>query len=168
MLVYTKSDVGCYIDGACGHADTRLKLASLIEDLETQEMIDARGYSVTESLRMGSSFGDEVGSWPDDLGDELDALDILQNFTEGGLVWEFESGDLLLTEIEDDTERVRCNQCEALMINGLFCHETGCPNIHARYNDGDWIKTRECRECGCTVDADDQCCNAPFEEEDAQ
>jgi hypothetical protein len=21
-----------------------------------------------------------------------------------------------------------CNQCEALMINGIYCHETGCPN----------------------------------------
>ena len=21
-----------------------------------------------------------------------------------------------------------CNQCEACMINGTFCHETGCPN----------------------------------------
>jgi len=23
---------------------------------------------------------------------------------------------------------MRCNQCEAMMINGVFCHETGCPN----------------------------------------
>lgn len=21
-----------------------------------------------------------------------------------------------------------CNQCEALVINGVYCHETGCPN----------------------------------------
>lgn len=24
--------------------------------------------------------------------------------------------------------KVRCSQCEALVINGLACHETGCPN----------------------------------------
>jgi len=24
--------------------------------------------------------------------------------------------------------RVRCSQCEALVINGLACHEPGCPN----------------------------------------
>jgi hypothetical protein len=24
--------------------------------------------------------------------------------------------------------RVRCSQCEALAINGVPCHETGCPN----------------------------------------
>jgi len=34
-----------------------------------------------------------------------------------------------------------CTQCEELMINGLRCHETGCPEA--------W-KTRkvECFECG--------------------
>ena len=55
---------------------------------------------------------------------------------------------------------MRCDQCEALMINGIFCHETGCPNTHSRYDaeDDRWIKQRECRECGCTVDADEECC----------
>lgn len=24
--------------------------------------------------------------------------------------------------------RVKCSQCEALTINGVPCHETGCPN----------------------------------------
>ncbi len=24
--------------------------------------------------------------------------------------------------------KVRCSQCEALVINGLPCHELGCPN----------------------------------------
>ena len=24
--------------------------------------------------------------------------------------------------------RVRCSQCEAAVINGVACHETGCPN----------------------------------------
>ena len=24
--------------------------------------------------------------------------------------------------------RVRCSQCEAACINGVPCHETGCPN----------------------------------------
>jgi hypothetical protein len=25
--------------------------------------------------------------------------------------------------------KVRCSQCEALVINGIACHETGCPHI---------------------------------------
>jgi hypothetical protein len=32
--------------------------------------------------------------------------------------------------------KVRCSQCEALVINGVPCHETGCP--HA---------THECAGC---------------------
>lgn len=32
--------------------------------------------------------------------------------------------------------RVKCSQCDALVINGLACHETGCPNGRIR-NDRD-------------------------------
>ena len=31
----------------------------------------------------------------------------------------------------------QCGQCEALYINGLFCHEHGCPNGQKRWVDGD-------------------------------
>lgn len=57
-------------------------------------------------------------------------------------------------------KRFRCNQCEAAMINGVFCHETGCPNSNSRYdaNSDTWIKQRKCFECGCMVDEDDLCC----------
>jgi hypothetical protein len=29
---------------------------------------------------------------------------------------------------EDDYVTVRCSGCDALVINGTPCHETGCPN----------------------------------------
>ncbi len=29
---------------------------------------------------------------------------------------------------KNGTHRVRCSQCEALVINGVACHESGCPN----------------------------------------
>ena len=86
-LAYTKKDVGCWIDGAFGLDHQRAKLADMIRDLETQEMIDTRGYSVVESLASDA---------PDDDSDVDDALDILQQFTDADLVWCFESGDLLL------------------------------------------------------------------------
>ena len=35
-----------------------------------------------------------------------------------------------------------CPQCEVLMINGIRCHETGCPEAWKDY-------VRECKECGC-------------------
>lgn len=62
----------------------------------------------------------------------------------------------------------RCDQCAACMIQGVFCHETGCPNTNSRLDaeSGEWIKQRKCRECGCTVDADDLCCDAQDDEEE--
>jgi hypothetical protein len=34
-----------------------------------------------------------------------------------------------------------CDQCQLASINGLVCHETGCPN--------EWkVGTVECRNCG--------------------
>ena len=61
---------------------------------------------------------------------------------------------------------MNCDRCQALMINGVFCHETGCSNTGSRFDEesGDWIKQRECFECGCRVDADDPCCSVPCEE----
>jgi hypothetical protein len=36
--------------------------------------------------------------------------------------------------------KIRCSQCQACSINGVACHETGCPN-----------QTYECRGCNATV-----------------
>jgi len=35
-----------------------------------------------------------------------------------------------------------CDSCEAVMINGVHCHETGCPDAWQDYE-------RECKWCGC-------------------
>jgi len=35
-----------------------------------------------------------------------------------------------------------CNSCEVLAINGVRCHETGCPEAWKDY-------TAKCFECGC-------------------
>lgn len=63
---------------------------------------------------------------------------------------------------EPTSPAVRCDRCAALMIQGVFCHETGCPNTHSRFDaeSGEWVKQRKCFECGCTVDVTDLCCNA--------
>jgi hypothetical protein len=52
---------------------------------------------------------------------------------------------------------VRCDQCEAAMINGVFCHETGCPNTLKTYRDGLWIAVVTCRECGFEVEQGEVC-----------
>lgn len=60
---------------------------------------------------------------------------------------------------------MKCDQCEAMMINNVFCHETGCPNQGKEWRDGEWIRTYECVECGDTHDdaqSAGECC-APVE-----
>jgi len=32
--------------------------------------------------------------------------------------------------------RKSCDQCVAVMINGVFCHETGCPNAQKKRRTG--------------------------------
>ena len=77
------------------------------------------------------------------------------------------SGQTITPDQQEPSIRMRCDQCQALMINGVFCHETGCPNSRSRYDvdSGEWIKQRKCFDCGCTVDADDPCCNADNDDE---
>lgn len=35
-----------------------------------------------------------------------------------------------------------CSQCQAAMINGVYCHEAGCPEAWRDYHV-------DCSECGC-------------------
>lgn len=42
--------------------------------------------------------------------------------------------------------QIDCEQCQIVSVNGVFCHETGCPNI-----------VKPCRECG-NPDKDGTCC----------
>ena len=52
-----------------------------------------------------------------------------------------------------------CNQCEVLIINGVFCHETGCPNQHKNWDEETqtWHSVYECDICGYEVKEDETC-----------
>ena len=54
---------------------------------------------------------------------------------------------------------MHCNQCEPVRINGIFCHEIGCPNMHKTWdaNRGGWIAYKDCFQCGCPVEVGEQC-----------
>jgi hypothetical protein len=60
-------------------------------------------------------------------------------------------------------ERIRCDQCEMLSINGLACHETGCPNQRKTWvPDRGWVRFSKCFECGCGVELGESCdCQEP-------
>ncbi len=48
-----------------------------------------------------------------------------------------------------------CTQCQMLMINGIPCHETGCPEA---WKD----KYYECSECGCPMSPEHKPHNAKY------
>ena len=62
---------------------------------------------------------------------------------------------------------VTCDQCQLARINGLVCHETGCPNAGKTWESerGEWVKYVECRECGCDVEEGTPCCGDDLEPE---
>lgn len=45
---------------------------------------------------------------------------------------------------------MKCNQCNACMINGVFCHELGCPNRGKKWNEEtqNFETVYTCQECG--------------------
>ena len=59
-----------------------------------------------------------------------------------------------------------CDQCNALVINGIFCHEHGCPNERKTWDaeDGQWLKVFKCNHCGDDVLENELC--LCWEEED--
>jgi len=58
------------------------------------------------------------------------------------------------------TRYITCDSCELLSINGLPCHEHGCPNTNATWDteQGEWVRTRTCFECGCECPEGSECC----------
>jgi hypothetical protein len=73
-----------------------------------------------------------------------------------------EVADEIESEEELPGQRVSCPDCQMLSIQGVPCHEQGCPNQGARWDSdsGNWVEQRKCFECGSTVDAEDPCCSA--------
>ena len=64
------------------------------------------------------------------------------------------------------TSKIHCDQCEAAMVNGVFCHEHGCPNARKTWVIGrGWVRFLECRECGYDVEEGETCDCLEYAEE---
>ncbi|MCJ7784153.1 MAG: hypothetical protein MUP41_09475 [Desulfobacterales bacterium] len=50
-----------------------------------------------------------------------------------------------------------CDQCAWATINGHFCHEAGCPNVHKTWIDGEWVRFVDCDICGHPVPVAETC-----------
>lgn len=53
--------------------------------------------------------------------------------------------------------RVHCDQCQMLSINGIPCHESGCPNSRKIWDpeSQSWKRLVECSNCGFEYFAED-------------
>jgi hypothetical protein len=57
------------------------------------------------------------------------------------------------------TRTPKCNQCDSMTINGVYCHETGCPNMGKTWieDEGQWVSFIPCHDCGFDVREDTIC-----------
>lgn len=94
-MVYTKDDVGCWIDGAFGEEHAAAKLLRMLSD-SGQEHIQEDWEDLTDPTSCFSRA---------EAVDEFCriATAVLQDQTEAGLVWIWEAGDLILTT-EDELD----------------------------------------------------------------
>jgi hypothetical protein len=108
------------------------------------------------SLRPGDTDAEYLESytpaqmaWCEDRGEELSmhAYDLEHVDEEAAERAETEAARVLAEEDEAAERRVLgCDQCEVLSINGVACHETGCPRAHIDPATGRFY-TRRCRWC---------------------
>jgi len=54
---------------------------------------------------------------------------------------------------------IKCDQCNEMMINGVRCHERGCPNDNKAYDPdcGQWVNVYTCWVCGYEVQEGEVC-----------
>ena len=65
---------------------------------------------------------------------------------------------------------MKCNQCNAAMINGVFSHESGCPNRGKKWFEDveEFLTVYTCAECGSEYSNEEtlESCCAPAEDEE--
>lgn len=55
--------------------------------------------------------------------------------------------------------KLGCNQCNAGMVDGSFCHQPGCPNTGKTWvaECGQWIAFQVCSECNSIIALGQSC-----------
>lgn len=93
---FTDADLGGWIDGAYGSEHAVEKMEEMLDDLGTQYAENL----VNELEEIADLDLEEAGEAYDEWLE--DATTALQEETEPGLVWEWEAGDLVLREDDDE------------------------------------------------------------------
>lgn len=84
--IWTKADVGCYVDGANGESHAVERVYDLLEACGEE------GAKLRDDMNGDGDDGYSIDEWLDD------ATDVLQEHTEDGFYWYWEAGDLFLCD----------------------------------------------------------------------
>ena len=112
---------GCMPDSIDAHEDKAAAILAAV-DLFADTLDDRSNNNMVMDLRTD---GIHYFAHPRDAGADYVSVEYLD--------------DVEPEDYDDDTPDNSCNQCVAAMINGHYCHETGCPNTHKVKVDGEWI-----------------------------
>ncbi len=124
--LFTKDDCGCYAE--CGNGEDHRR--SVLADTLREICIDAMTIGSEEYNTAFTIHNDLLKPSSEDYSEEDDAIDILNDYTEKGIYWEMVDGDLMLNPLS------LCDHCDCVRINGLICHEHGCPNRNRELEKG--------------------------------
>lgn len=84
---FTDDDIGSHIDGAFGHDHAMARMADMLGDVASQ-----RAQNLLDEYDDGELDDEDEDEWLND------ATEALQEVTAPGLTWEWEAGDLALTQ----------------------------------------------------------------------
>jgi hypothetical protein len=137
--------------------ESRINGADYYESEECHYDLEALFDQLNEWAGPGLSFGShegdgsDYGFWPCYQDDDDDQDDDDQD------------------DDDQDKPGVTCDSCAWARINGVFCHETGCPNAGRTWDQDReaWIKYVPCWSCGDDVEVGETCdCNECNESDD--
>lgn len=91
--IFSKEDIGCYIDAAFGLDHARRRLVELLSCVPRSSKVQKLMVELEEEENLDFIF---------EAMDE--AVDILSQYTTEDIMWLFEAGDLILMEVEEGEE----------------------------------------------------------------
>ena len=114
QVVFKAEDRGCYADGTYGEDHRRAHLRGLLHTIAKQTRS-------SKNTVIGNLVLALIAEPTDDYSEEDYAIGLLNDHTESGSYWEMVDGDLMLNPLN------LCDSCVANTVNGVLCHEHGCP-----------------------------------------
>lgn len=126
-ILYDLSGQGC-ADDECGESEFGGWYALLGRWII---MVDSQGFVYGDRFPSASAARIDFDRIADEIAAEYSACDHGDHAECDDCECECHADDRALAEYQSE-HNGQCDSCEALTINGLYCHETGCPRAGRR------------------------------------